>query len=583
MGIEDQSSSDEEDGLNCSNQEDLSEYLLARDRVRRQIKPPSKYEDADLVVYALASAEDIEQEEPRSFTEEKLSKDWDIWNDSMGEEMTSLDENHTWDLTQRPKNQKVIGCKWLYKLKPGIPGVEEPRYKSRLVAKGFAQIEGIDYNEVFAPIVKHVSIRILLSAVVNFDMELEQMDVKTAFLHGVLQEKIYMEQPEGFVEKGQEDKVCLLRKSLYGLKQSPREWNHRFDEFMIREEYVRSQYDLCVYSKGVTIEARVFLLLYVDDMLIASKSRVEINTLKTLLKTEFDMKDLGAARRILGMDIFREKDKGLLVLSQERYLRKVLKAFNMEESREVQTPIGSQFKLKALSKKEAEEQAVEMEDIPYASAVGSIMYAMVGSRPDLAYAIGLVSRYMGKPGKEHWAAVKWIMRYLKGAAGYCLTFTRGQDFLVRGFCDSDYAADQDKSRSISGFVFTVGGNTVSWRSCLQKVVALSTTEAEYISLSEASREAVWLKGICEDLGFEQEAAEIHCDSQSAIYLSKNNMFHERTKHMKVKYNFIREVVADGQVRVLKVHTLKNTADVLTKVLPRDKFREHIKTLKVLEA
>ncbi|XP_048604819.1 secreted RxLR effector protein 161-like [Brassica napus] len=224
-----------------------------------------------------------------------------------------------------------------------------------------------------------------------------------------------------------------------------------------------------------------------------------------------------------------------------------------------------------------------MEDVPYASAVCSIMYAMVGSRPDLAYAVGLVSRYMGRPGKEHWSAVKWIMRYIRGAAGYGLTFTKCSDFLVRGFCDSDYAVDQDNSRSISGFVFSVGGNTVSWRSCLQRVVALSTTEAEYISLSEASREAVWFKGICEDLGFDQEAAEIHCDSQSAIYLSKNHMFHERTKHMKLKYNFIREVVADGQVRVLKVHTSKNAADVLTKTLPGEKFREHIKTLKVLKA
>lgn len=170
------------------------------------------------MAYALASAKEIEQEEPRSFAEAKQSKDWDIWNGSMGEEMTSLEENHTWDLTERPKNQKVIGCKWLYKLKPSIPGVEEPRYKSRPVAKGFAQIEGIDYNKVFAPVVKHVSIRILLSAVVNFDMELDQINVKRAFLHGVLQEMIYMDQSEGFVKKGQEDKVCLLQKYLYGLK-----------------------------------------------------------------------------------------------------------------------------------------------------------------------------------------------------------------------------------------------------------------------------------------------------------------------------------------------------------------------------
>ena len=438
--------------------------------------------------------------------------------------------------------------------------MEEPRYKGRLVAKGYAQIEGIDYNEVFSPVVKHVSIRLLLSAVVTFDMKLEQMDVKTSFLHGVLQEIIYMMQPEGFVKEGQEDKVCLLKKALYGLKQSPREWNHRFDEFMIRKKYNMSQYDPCVYLEGKTVESRVYLLLYVDDILIASQSKTKVDQLKKLLKAEFKMKDLGPARRILGMDILRDRSRRTLRLSQERYLNQVLKTFGMKDA-----SASSQFKLRAVTKPEEAEQMRKMEGVPYASTVGSLMYAMVGSRPDLAYGLGLVSRYMGKPGTDHWAAVKWIMRYLKGAAKLSLMFSKGSDFQGRGFCDSDYASDQDRSRSITGFVFTVGGNTVSWRSCLQKFVALSTTEAEYISLSESSREAVWLKGICEELGFKQEAAELYCDSQSAIYLAKNNMFHERTKHVIVKYNFVRELVAHGFVKVMKIHTYKNPADALTKV------------------
>ena len=179
--------------------------------------------------------------------------------------------------------------------------------------------------------------------------------------------------------------------------------------------------------------------------------------------------------------------------------------------------------------------------------------------------------------------MKWMLRYVKGAAGLSLLFTKGSDFQVRGYCDSDYASDRDRSRSITGFVFTVGGNTVSWRSCLQKVVAWSTTEAEYISLSESSREAVWLKGICEELGFKQQAAEIYCDSHSAIYLAKNSMFHERTKHVRVKYNFIRELVAHGFVKVLKIHTSENPADALTKVLPGEKFSGHVKTMNISEA
>lgn len=223
-----------------------------------------------------------------------------------------------------------------------------------------------------------------------------------------------------------------------------------------------------------------------------------------------------------------------------------------------------------------------MRKVPYSSAVGSLMYAMVGSRPDLAYAVGLVCRYMSKPGKEHWLAVKWIMRYIKGALGINLTFTRGSDFKVRGYCDSDYASDLDKSRSTTGYVYTVGGNTVSWRSSLQKVVALSTTEAEYMALSDAVREGIWLKGICKELKLSDEVFEIHCDSQSAIYLAKNFVYREKTKHIATKYNFIREVIANGVVNVLKIHTSVNPADMLTKALPGEKFDGCLAKLKVIE-
>lgn len=366
--------------------------------------------------------------------------------------------------------------------------------------------------------------------------------------------------------KGQEDKVCLLRKSLYGLKQSPREWNYRFHTFMAKKSYKRSEYDPCVYLKGSNINNMVYLLLYVDDMLIASKSKAEVSKLKELLKSEFEIKDLGAARKILGMDISRDREKGILTLSQNDYLIKVLKTFNMWDCKTVQTPLGSQIKLQALTEKQEQEQSRFMDDVPYSSAVGSLMYAMVGSRPELAYAVGLVCRYMGKPGKDHWLAVKWIMQYIRGALKTNLTFTKEDNFKVKGYCDSDYASDLDKRRSITGYVFTVGGNTVSWRSVLQKVVALSTTEAEYMALSESVREALWLKGICEEMGFKQDAIEVNCDSQSAIYLAKNYMFHERTKHVAVKYNFIRDIIAEGDVEVVKIHTSVNPADMLTKVL-----------------
>ena len=211
------------------------------------------------------------------------------------------------------------------------------------------------------------------------------------------------------------------------------------------------------------------------------------------------------------------------------------------------------------------------------------MYAMVGSRPDLAYAVGMVCRYMSKPGRDHWLAVKWIMRYVKGALGLNLTFAKGEDFKVRGYCDSDYASDMDRSRSITGYVFTVGGNAVSWSSSLYKVVALSTTEAEYMALSDAVREGIWLKGICKELKLSDEEIEVHCDSQSAIYLAKNYVYRAKTKHIATKYNFIRDVIASGVASVVKIHTSVNPADMLTKTLPGEKFVGCLASLKIFEA
>lgn len=268
--------------------------------------------------------------------------------------------------------------------------------------------------------------------------------------------------------------------------------------------------------RGSSIEDMVYLLLYVDDMLIFAKRMETVQKLKDQLSQELEMKDLGAARRILSMDISIDRSKGTLILSENDYLAKVLKTFGMMDCRAVSTPLGTQFKLQSLSQGEEEQQSREMEKVPYSSAVGSLMYAMVGSRPDLAYVVGLICRFMSKPSTKHWLAVKWVMRYVKGELGVNLTFKKSEDFRIRGYCDSDYASDLDKSKLITSYVFTVGGNVVSWRSSLQKVLALSTTEAKYMALSEAVREGLWLKWICEEMKLNNDVVDIHCDYQTAI-------------------------------------------------------------------
>ncbi|GJW81958.1 retrotransposon protein, putative, ty1-copia subclass [Tanacetum coccineum] len=523
---------------------------LTRDREPRTRTKPLRFQDeSNMAAYAFAAAEEEDTHEPLTYQEAVACEDSSKWKAAMKEEMDSLRKNKTWELVDPPAGQKLVSSKWLYKIKEGIEGVQKPRYKARLVARGFTQRAGIDYNEVFSPVVRHTSIRVILALTACKDYELEQLDVKTAFLHGNLEEVIYMRQPPGY-EQG--NKVCLLKKSLYGLKQSPRQWYRRFDEYMLSNGFKRSRYDSCVYYKSYAPGEYIYLLLYVDDMLIACKSKAEIGSAKSLLKKEFDMKELGEAKKILGMEIVRDRSRKILRVSQSGIVR--VRDCDVER----------------------------MSKVPYANAVGSLMYLMVCTRPDIAYAVSVVSRYLANPGKNHWEAVKWILKYLRGTANVSLLYgtDRGNHVDVTGFVDSDYAKDPDKGRSITGYAFLVQRCVVSWKAMLQQVVALSTTEAEYMALTEAVKEAIWLRGLLEELGVELNTVAVNCDNQGAIHLSRNHVFHERTKHINVRYHFIREVLEAKTVEVLKVGTEHNAADALTKVVPGHKLQHCLELLSV---
>ena len=519
----------------------------------------------DMVTYALPMTE---EEVPTTYEEAVIHSDQVEWEKAMGEEMKSLYKNKTWELVQLPHGKRAIGCKWVFAKKEGS------RYKARLVAKGYAQKEGVDYNEVFSPVVKHSSIRILLALVAQFDLELAQLDVKTAFLHGELKEEIYMTQPNGFKVAGKEKLVCKLHKSLYGLKQSPRQWYKRFDKFMSGQKYTRSLYDPCVYFRKLQDGTFIYLLLYVDDMLIASKSKVEIDKLKSQLSCEFEMKDLGEAKKILGMEIERDRSKGKVCLSQKQYMKKVLQRFGIDnKTKPVSTPLASHFKLKSTMSPSTDDERKYMAKVPYASAVGSLMYCMVCTRPDISQALSVVCRYMHNPGKGHWQAVKWILRYILGTVDVGLVFEQDKmNHCAVGYVDSDYAGDLDKCRSTTAYVFTLASGAVSWKSNLQHTIALSTTEAEYMAVTEGAKEALWLRGLLEDLGVIQDYVDVYCDSQSAIHLAENQVTHNRTKHIHVRFHKIRQLVEDGDIQLLKVGTEDNPADMLTKSVPLSKFK-----------
>jgi hypothetical protein len=446
----------------------------------------------------------------------------------------------------------------------------QPRYKARLVVKGFRQRKGIDFDEIFSPVVKMSSIRVVLSLAASLDLEIEQMDVKTAFLHGDLEEEIYMEQPEGFKVKGKEDYVCRLKKSLYGLKQAPRQWYKKFESVMEEQGYRKTTSDHCVFVQKFPDEDFIILLLYVDDMLIVGMNSSRIDRLKKQLSQSFAMKDLGPAKQILGVRIHRSREDKKLFISQEQYIEKVLERFNMNKAKVVSSPLATHFKLSTKQSPSTDEEKENMERIPYASAVGSLMYAMVCTRPDIAHAVGVVSRFLSDPGRKHWNAVKWIMRYLRGTSKLCLSFGSGKPMLV-GYTDSDMAGDVDTRKSTSGYLITFSGGAVSWQSRLQKCIALSTTEAELIAATEACKELLWMKKFLQELGFKQQQYVLFCDNQSTIHLAKNSSFHSRSKHIDVRYHWIRDTLNDKLLTLEKIHTDDNGSDMLTKALTREKL------------
>ncbi|KAG8489157.1 hypothetical protein CXB51_017144 [Gossypium anomalum] len=437
------------------------QYSIAKNRTRREIKHPKKYAEADLVAYALNVAEDIDANREPSIILRQLAVK-----------------------TQKSGCKKIVRCKWVFKKKEGTPGVEEPRYKARLVAKGYSQIPRVDFTNVFSPVVKHSSIRALLGIVAMHDLELEQLD------------------------------------SLYSLKQSPRQWYKRFDSFMTSHDFKRSNFDSYVYFKKNSDGSFVYLLLYVDDMFIAAKDKREIRKVKAQLNEEFEMKDLGPAKKILGMEILRDRKINKLYLSQKGYIEKVLCRFNMQSAKPVSTPLAAHFRLSSALSPQSNDEIEYMSHVPYSSAVGSLMYAMVCSRPDLSYAVS--------------------------------AFGRTEDGVI-GYVDVDFAGDLDRRRSLTGYVFTIGGCAISWKATSQTTVCLSTTESEYMAITEACKEAIWLKGLF---------SELNEDLQISTVL-----------HIDVRYHFVSDITTHGDIVVSKISTQENPADMMTKSLPITKF-EH---------
>ncbi|KAH9753635.1 hypothetical protein KPL71_015142 [Citrus sinensis] len=429
--------------------------LLEPRRSGRVTRLPARYM---LLGETYTAISDEHVQDPTSYNEALIDRDVEFWKKAMNQEMESMYSNQVWELVEAPNGVKPIGCKWIYKRKRGVDGRVET-FKARLVAKGFTQKKGIDYEETFSPVAMLKSIRILLSIAAVLDYEIWQMDVKTAFLNGHLEENIYMQQPDGFIQKGQQHMVCKLQRSIYGLKQASRSWNIRFDQAIKSFGFIQNIDEPCV-DKKIQEKSVAFLILYVDDILLIGNDIGVLTTIKSWLPKQFDMKDLGEASYILGIKLLRDRKNKTLALSQAVYIDKILARFSMENSKTGLLPFRHGITFSKDQSPKTSEEIERMRRVPYAEAVGSLMYAMLCTRPDICFAIGMVSRYQSNPGPEHWTAVKHIMKYLKRNKNYMLVYS-GVELIPVGYTDSDFMSDKDSRKSTSGYVFALGSGAIS--------------------------------------------------------------------------------------------------------------------------
>lgn len=544
-----------------SNSTDDSNENEAENRrtLRRNPKQVTKY-DADKGCLAIFI-------EPDTYDEAVQSEHGTEWKRAIEEELQSLDENDTWEIIDRPKDCKnVVGSKWVFKLKTA-PN-ENPRFKARVVAKGYSQSDGIDYKETFAPVVRYDSVRAVLALAAIHDMEIVQFDVKTAFLNGKLEETIYMKVPDGV--EHERNQVCRLKRSLYGLKQSSRVWNARFVDFIRDCNLKQSHSDPCVFY-GSIHGGKVILSLYVDDGLILSRSQTAIDSLVSKLQDTFKI-TLGNANYYVGLEIGRNRKEGTISIGQRAYIDKIIRKYHMEDSKSISTPADIGTFLVSTGDGDSDIK------FPYRSACGSLTFAATVSRPDISYAVGEVCRFMAHPNQMHVNAIKRIFRYLNHTKDMKITYGSG-DCKVIGYTDADHARDPESSRSVTGYAFMLANGAVTWKSEQQSHVTLSTAESEYVALCEGVKEAIWLHNLLEEIGYGQSnKIEMLCDNLSTIRWVKNPQQHHRTKHINKKLHFVREIYQEGEIQLEHVNGDDQLADVFTKPLSAIKFNLNIARL-----
>lgn len=522
----------------------------------------------DRLGYLVNDGNDFKEEnilEPKDHLAALSCEQKEKWIEAINDELNSLKQNQTWELVERPVNRSIIGCKWTFKLKRDVDG-HIARYKARLVAKGYSQKFGSDYDEVFAPVVRQVTFRTLLAVAAKRNMNVKHIDVKTAFLYGELEETIYMEQPPGFEDQSQGEKVCKLKKSLYGLKQAARVWNETVKRALTEYGYTQSTIDPCLFYKK-TNGKWCYVLIYVDDIITASEDDFTMSDLEENLKKDFDISSLGRISYYLGCQIERD-GYGDFFINQSVYIKKIIEESGMKDAKSSLIPLDTGYY-------KINDEAKMENNSNYRKVIGQLLYVSVNSRPDISASVSILSRKVSNPTKGDWNELMRVVRYLKGTCEFKLRLSnRNHNENLLGYADADWAENRIDRKSNSGYIFKFNGGTISWACRKQTCVSLSSCEAEYIALCEASQEMIWLRKLLNEMHATQhEPTILFEDNQSCIKSVENSKFSNRTKHIDTKIHFVHGIGETKELKVIYCPTSEMVADLLTKPLNHIKLKK----------
>jgi len=482
------------------------------------------------------------------------------WVNAMHEELENFARNQVWVLVDPPPSCKPIGTKWVFKNKQGEDG-HVVRNKARLVAQGFSQKEGIDYGETFAPVARLEAIRILLAFAASRGYKLYQMDVKSAFLNGFIEEEVYVKQPPGFEHPNFPDRVFKLQKALYGLKQAPRAWYARLKTFLLKNGFKMGSVDKTLFLLRQGNDTLI-VQIYVDDIIFGGSSHALVKKFADVMSKEFEMSMMGELNFFLGLQI-KQTSEGTFV-HQGKYTKDVLKKFAMDDAKPISTPMPTSAAL------DADEDGEPVDQKEYRSMIGSLLY-LTATRPDIHFAVCMCARFQASPRTSHRQAVKRIMRYLRFTPAFGLWYSAASTLSLCGYSDADFAGCRLDRKSTSGTCQFLGSSLVSWSSRKQSNVAQSTTEAEYVAAASCCSQLLWMIATLRDFGLSFSRVPLLCDSTSAISVAKNPVLHSKTKHIEVRHHFLRDHAEKGDIKLKYIDTSQQLADILTKPLDQTTF------------